>query len=85
MISTDNKEMYQILLSLRSHGWIRDLPDKNLVKNKSRNDFDNAFSFLLPGYNLRSTKVSAAGIQQLKKLPFLIKQGEKTHYSIKEF
>ena len=36
MISTDDKELYQILLSLRSHGWIRDLPNKNLIKNKSK-------------------------------------------------
>lgn len=78
MISTNNKELYQILLSLRSHGWIRDLPNTNLIKNKSKNDFDNSFNFLLPGYNLRSTEINAAaGIQQLKKLPFLIKQRRK--------
>ena len=78
MISTNNKELYQILLSLRSHGWIRDLPNKNLIRNKSKNDFDNSFNFLLPGYNLRSTEINAAaGIQQLKKLPFLIKQRRK--------
>ncbi len=78
MISTNDKELYQILLSLRSHGWVRDLPKKNLVKNKSKNEFENAFNFLLPGYNLRSTEINAAaGIQQLKKLPFLIKQRRK--------
>ena len=78
MISTDDKELYQIILSLRSHGWIRDLPDKNLIKNKSKNDFDNSFSFLLPGYNLRSTEINAvAGIEQLKKLPYLIKGRRK--------
>ncbi len=75
MISTNDRELYQILLSLRSHGWIRDLPNKNLIKNKSKNDFDNSFSFLFPGYNLRSTEINAAaGIQQLKKLPSFIKQ-----------
>ena len=56
MISTNDKELYQILLSLRSHGWIRDLPKKYLIKNKYKNDFKNSFSFLLPGYNLRSTE-----------------------------
>ena len=78
MISTNDKELYQIILCLRSHGWIRDLPEKNLVKNKSKNDFDNSFSFLLPGYNLRSTEINAAaGIEQLKKLPNLIKKRRK--------
>ena len=33
---------------------------------------------LLPGYNLRSTEINAAaGIEQLKKLPYLIKQRRK--------
>ena len=48
MISTDQRELYQILLSLRSHGWIRDLPLKNKIKNKSKDDLDNSISFLLP-------------------------------------
>tara|TARA_Y100000768_G_C23983927_1_gene687588 strand:+ start:320 stop:1537 length:1218 start_codon:yes stop_codon:yes gene_type:complete len=78
MISTNDKELYQILLSLRSHGWIRDLPKKNLIKNKSNDDFNNSFSFLLPGYNLRSTEINAsAGIHQLKKLPHLIRKRRK--------
>ncbi len=78
MISTNDKELYQILISLRSHGWIRDLPNKNLIRNKSKDDFNNSFSFLLPGYNLRSTEINAvAGIKQLRKLPFLIKQRRK--------
>ncbi len=78
MISTDQRELYQILLSLRSHGWIRDLPPKNKIENKSKNDFNDSFNFLLPGYNLRSTDINAAaGIEQLKKLPRLIKQRRK--------
>ncbi len=85
MISTNDKELYQILLSLRSHGWIRDLPNKNFIKNKSKNNFDNSFNFLLPGYNLRSTEINAAaGIQQLKKLPNFIKQRRKNYFFYKK-
>ena len=81
MISTNQKELYQILMSLRSHGWIRDLPSRNEIKNKSKDNFKNSFSFLLPGYNLRSTEINAAaGIEQLKKLSFLIKQRRKNAY-----
>tara|TARA_B100000989_G_scaffold235363_1_gene182219 strand:- start:4904 stop:6082 length:1179 start_codon:yes stop_codon:yes gene_type:complete len=81
MVTTNDKELYQILLSLRSHGWIRDLPKKNLIKNKSNNDFNESFSFLLPGYNLRSTEINAvAGIHQLKKLPRLIKKRRKNAF-----
>ena len=47
MISTDQRELYQILLSLRSHVDQR-FTLKNKIKNKSKDDFDNSFSFLLP-------------------------------------
>lgn len=79
MILTDNKELYQILLCLRAHGWTRSLPNKNLIFKKSVKDqFYELFNFILPGYNLRPLELSAAiGIEQLKKLPILIKSRRK--------
>ena len=74
-ISTDDKEIYHILLSLRAHGWTRNLPDKNLVSNKSDDWFEESFRFILPGYNVRPVEMSGAiGIEQLKKLPSFLKQ-----------
>lgn len=74
IIVTEDEEIYQILLSLRAHGWIRDLPNKNYVMNKTGNVFKDTFSFALPGYNLRPLEFSAAlGIEQLKKLPKILK------------
>lgn len=74
MIVTDDEELYQILRSLRAHGWTRDLPKHNLVcSEKSDEPFDEAFRFVLPGYNVRPLELEAAvGIAQLKKLPSLI-------------
>ena len=70
MVTTDNEELYQLLLSLRSHGWTRDLPDENLVAAKSGDSFRDAFRFVVPGYNLRPLEMSGAvGTEQLKKLP----------------
>jgi len=79
MILTDNKELYQILVCLRAHGWTRSLPNKNLLFTKSVKDqFYELFNFILPGYNLRPLELSAAiGIEQLKKLPILIKARRK--------
>ena len=76
MIVTEDQELYHILLSLRAHGWTRNLPEENLVSNKSKNNFDEAFRFVLPGYNLRPLEMSGAiGSIQLKKLPkFLIQR-----------
>lgn len=75
LIVTDDEELYHILLSLRAHGWTRDLPENNLVcGTKNKNDFTEAFRFVLPGYNVRPLEISgAAGLEQLKKLPGFIR------------
>ena len=74
-IVTDDEELYHILLCLRAHGWTRNLPEKNLVTGKKSADpFDEAFKFVLPGYNARPLEMSGAiGVEQLKKLPSFIK------------
>lgn len=79
VIVTDDEEIFHILLSIRSHGWTRHLPKKNLViGNKSDNLFDESFRFVLPGYNVRPLEMSGAlGIEQLKKLPSLIESRRK--------
>ncbi len=75
LITTDNEELYHVLLSLRAHGWTRDLPKKNFVTKKSDNLFEESFRFVLPGYNVRPMEMSGAiGIEQLIKLPQLLKQ-----------
>ena len=75
MTVTDNEELYHIMLSLRSHGWTRHLPVNNRVTQKSNNMFAESFRFVLPGYNLRPLEMSGAiGLEQLKKLPGLIRE-----------
>ena len=71
------------MLSLRAHGWTRNLPKFNLVTGeKSENEFDESFRFVLPGYNLRPLEMSGAvGIQQLKKLPKLL-EGRRTNAAL---
>ena len=74
MIVTDNEELYHILLSLRAHGWTRDLPEDNLLAKKSKNNFNDSFKFVLPGYNLRPLEMSGAiGIIQLNKFKEFLK------------
>lgn len=73
MVVTDNEELYHIMLSLRAHGWTRNLPKENKICTKSDDPFEESFRFVLPGYNLRPLEMSGAlGIEQLKKLPILI-------------
>lgn len=70
---TNNLELFQIMISLRAHGWTRELPDENLVFNKSGDDFNDLFRFVLPGYNLRPIELEGAvGIEQIKKIPGIV-------------
>lgn len=73
MCLTDDLELAQVMISLRAHGWTRELPTENFVFNKTGDAFDDLFRFILPGYNLRPLELSGAiGKEQLKKLPALI-------------
>lgn len=71
---TDDEELYHVMLSIRAHGWTRNLPHQNhVVGEKSSNPFEESFRFVLPGYNLRPLEMSGAlGIEQLKKLPGIV-------------
>ncbi len=73
VVVTDDEELYHILLSLRAHGWTRNLPEKNQLCVKSDDDFEEKFRFLIPGYNVRPIEMAGAtGITQLDKLPKMI-------------
>ncbi|ADN09553.1 DegT/DnrJ/EryC1/StrS family aminotransferase [Sulfurimonas autotrophica] len=77
-VTTDDEELYHILLSMRAHGWTRNLPKENKVSNKSDDWFEESFRFVLPGYNVRPVEMSGAiGVEQLKKLPSFLEQRRK--------
>lgn len=88
---TDDEELYHIALSIRAHGWTRNLPKNNLVTGeKSDIPFEEAFKFVLPGYNLRPLEMSGAiGKEQLKKVPMIVtnrrKNAEKFNSMIQSF
>jgi CDP-6-deoxy-D-xylo-4-hexulose-3-dehydrase len=79
IIVTDDEELNQILTSLRSHGWTRDLPVKNLIcDDKSEDLLEESFRFVLPGYNVRPLELEGAlGVEQVKKLPMIISERRK--------
>ncbi len=85
MVVTENESTYHHLLSLRAHGWARDLPKNNSICNKSENSFEECFNFLLPGYNLRPTEINGSiGLEQLKKIKNIINQRRKNANRFKE-
>ncbi|MEJ1230371.1 MAG: DegT/DnrJ/EryC1/StrS family aminotransferase [Galbitalea sp.] len=73
LILTDSDYLYQAMVSLRAHGWTRELSDDNLIYPKSGDRFTDLFRFVLPGYNVRPVEMSGAlGSEQLKKLPSIV-------------
>ena len=72
MIICNNKKDYEILYSLRSHGWDRGLNNNN-----------NDFNFVNSGFNLRPTDINAAiGSNQFKKLNYFKKIRENNRKKI---
>ncbi|OCW58346.1 DegT/DnrJ/EryC1/StrS family aminotransferase [Hoeflea olei] len=71
---THDEELFHIMLSLRAHGWTRNLPNPNRVTGVKGDDpFEEAFRFVLPGYNLRPLEMSGAiGIEQMAKLAMIV-------------
>lgn len=72
MVSTNDKNFYNIALAVRSHGWARDTDQKfrkNLEKKFKIDEFKSLFTFYYSGFNIRSTDFNAnIGIKQLKKI-----------------
>tara|TARA_B100000780_G_scaffold154300_1_gene107923 strand:- start:1392 stop:2666 length:1275 start_codon:yes stop_codon:yes gene_type:complete len=73
MIVCNNFDDYQLLLSMRSHGWSRNLKiHKNIEKHYPK--LDKKFIFINSGFNLRPTDIVASiGLNQFKRLDKLIK------------
>ena len=83
MVNTDNKDLYHLLLMLRSHGWGKDLP-KNarsaFMKKYQIDEFHQPFTFFVPGFNLRSTDLNAfLGLRMMAKADRIMEIRRKNH------
>lgn len=64
---------YEILTSLRAHGWSRGLKNEKKIASNNKN-LDKRFIFYNSGFNLRSTDIAASiGYSQFKDLKKFIK------------
>ena len=59
MITCRNSEDYEIIKSLRSHGWSRGLKNEKKISSKNKH-LDSRFIFFNSGFNLRPTDISAS-------------------------
>ena len=87
MISTDDKSLYEYMISMRAHGWTRDLNHSNSLEKKSGYKFKDSFRFVLPGYNLRPNEINGVlGCIQLSKFEdFLCQRRKNAKFFIKLF
>lgn len=83
MVVTDDDELLSLLLSMRSHGWSRDLPaeDRQRLQDEAGvDDFANLYTFYRPGLNFRSTDLQAfIGRAQLRTMGDVARRREAIH------
>ena len=73
MVVCNNEEDYELLYSMRSHGWSRGLKSQKKIEKKYPT-LDPKFIFVNSGFNLRPTDIVASiGNSQLKRLNNFIK------------
>ena len=86
MVLTDDEEIADICMSLRAHGWTRELDAENTVFNKTGSSWDDRFRFVLPGYNLRPLEIAGAvGSIQIAKFPEFLKTRQSNHKKFLEY
>jgi CDP-6-deoxy-D-xylo-4-hexulose-3-dehydrase len=87
MVVTDDINLYNTMLSIRSHGWGRDLMLRyklSLQKKYNIDDIRDLYTFYYPGFNLRSSDLNAfLGIEQLKKINKISLKRQKNFFHYK--
>lgn len=80
-ISTNDSELYDLMRMKRSHGLAREASSETYKKYQELYpDIIPTFLFVTDGYNFRNNELSAVlGIQQLKKLDWIIKIRNKNY------
>jgi len=83
MVNTNDKELFDMLLMLRSHGWAKDLDEEtysNMVTEHGVDDFHKPFTFFIPGFNLRATDLQAfIGLRQVEKANWVVQRRNRNH------
>jgi CDP-6-deoxy-D-xylo-4-hexulose-3-dehydrase len=88
MVCTNDSDLNDVLLELRSHGWAKDLSrekESQLATKYRPIEFNRVFTFYLPGFNFRSTDLNAKiGLLQMARLDAMIAQRIENHRTYQE-
>jgi CDP-6-deoxy-D-xylo-4-hexulose-3-dehydrase len=78
MVSTDDEQLNDILLHIRSHGWAKEIhPSKEAAQAQAHQvlEFNRIFTFYHPGFNVRATDLQARiGLSQMKKVDWVVQR-----------
>ncbi|MDD2840044.1 MAG: DegT/DnrJ/EryC1/StrS family aminotransferase [Rickettsiales bacterium] len=88
MVVTDDEKFYNLCLSIRSHGWSRDVEPNYKSEWSKGYDIDeirDLYTFYFPGFNFRNTDIGAfLGLSQLKKIDGYAKIRERNYKIYRE-
>lgn len=89
MVCTDNEELMEMLIMVRSNGWDRNLNFKQQMKWRKKfnikSEFDAKYTFYDIAYNFRPTEITGfLGLNQLKILDENIRTRQKNHLQLEE-
>tara|TARA_Y100000310_G_scaffold344151_2_gene455402 strand:+ start:289 stop:1440 length:1152 start_codon:yes stop_codon:yes gene_type:complete len=89
MVCTDDNELYEMLLIVRSHGWNRNLSEERKEElrkeNNVENDFYDSFTFYFPGYNIRPTEITGfLGSRQMRYVDQICKVRNNNFHRFRE-
>ena len=81
MVSTNNKDLYEMMRMKRSHGMAREAsPEKYLQYSQENQSIAKEFLFMTDGYNFRNHEICAVlGSSQLKRLDSMIERRRKNY------
>jgi len=89
MVNTNDEELFQAMMLVRSHGWGKDLPQEvqdNLMEKHDVDPFHQPFTFFEPGMNLRSTEIQAfLGLGQMEKADWVVDRRNANHLLYAEY
>jgi CDP-6-deoxy-D-xylo-4-hexulose-3-dehydrase len=73
LLLTEQGEIANLARAIRNHGWARDCAPPAPRAGEVRDEFFEAYRFIVPGYNVRPLEMCGAiGLEQLKKLDAMI-------------
>ena len=88
MISVNDRSIYNIILSLRSHGWSRDVEAEYRASWEAKSNIDEVrslYTFYYPGFNFRPMDLNAfIGLSQLDKAPAMVAKRQSNFNAYKK-